>query len=671
MNKFISGMILMLCVNNTYAENDQIHWSWLDKSVSLQKDFYQYTNGSWQKENPIPSSYPSWNWFSILQKKTNERIHTLLKEAAESTDKKDLLMQKIGNFYASGMDMVKINQQGLQPIQPELDKIQTIQDQGSLQKELTHLHQLGISPLFSLGSMQDFKHSKLVIAAIGQGILGLPDRDYYLKNDAKSQQFRKLYLQHIQRLLILSGSAASEASIRAEHILSLETQLAKAAMSRIKARQPMASYHMVSIDKLQKLAPNFQWADYLQKNHLSVKELNLIDPTYIKTVNQILVKTPLAEFKDYFQFVLVNELSSFLSEPFLKEDFKMTQALTGTQKLLPRWEQVVKTENSVLGHTIGELYIKRYFNQEDKLKVIQISTGILTALKEDIRNLPWMAQVTKKAALNKLAKMTVHIAYPEKSRDYSLLKIEKDAYVLNILRASNFLTLRDLNKIGKPVDKVEWNMTPQTINASYDPSLNTITIPAGILQPPFYNSEAPDAFNYGGLGYVVGHEITHGFDDVGSQFDAEGNLKNWWTSADRLKFNKATQCIIKQFSNYEVSPGLKVKGKLVVGEATADLGGLTLAFKAFQASPGYAKAKTIDGPEHEFLTPDQQFFMSASHIWAGNIRPEYQRVLALTDPHPPIRFRVNGTLANMPEFAAAFHIAKTSPSLNRVPCKIW
>lgn len=661
--------------------SDFMRLSWLDQSILLQNDFFHYANGTWKKENPIPDTYPNWNMFTALQKQTNERIHTLLQEASETTLSSQVLLKKIGDFYKTGMDLATIEKQGLKPLAPQLEQINQIHDAKSLQNVITNLQTLGLNAFFSFGSMQDFKNSDQVIAALGPGILGLPDRDYYLKNDQHTQLIRQKYLEHIENLLILSGETQSNSHHQAQDILKLETNLAKAMLSRVEARQPEANYHIFSIKKLEKLSPTFSWHQFFAYNQLNLTQLNITEPNYIKSLDSQLSNTNPEAFRPYLKFILLNELASFLTDSFVKEDFKMAQLLTGTQKILPRWEQVVRAENGMLGHAIGRFYVERYFNKQDKIKVGQMIQGIANALRENIQKLTWMTETTKKSALHKLDKMTARIAYPTKDRDFSALEIKDDVYVLNILRTSQFLTKRDMNKIGKPSDKSEWNMTPQTINASYDPSSNTITIPAGILQPPFYYSNAPDAINYGAIGFVIGHEITHGFDDVGSQFDAKGNWHNWWTSVDRKQFNQAQQCVITQFSNYEVEPGIHVKGPLVVGEATADLGGLTLAYKAFHASPEYTTAQSINGPNHEKFTPDQQFFLSAAHIWASNIRPEYQRVLVLTDPHPPVKFRVNGTFANMPEFWNAFQLQKSSvekkspekslPMMHESPCKVW
>ncbi|WP_028388845.1 M13 family metallopeptidase [Legionella fairfieldensis] len=645
-----------------------LNLDWRDLTVSPGHNFYAYANGNWQKQNPVPPDYAIWSSFNVLQEKVQIIIHQMLIAAAN--DKNAVpgsIEQKVGDFYYSGMDEVTINKLGVEPLQPEFDRIAALKNTVDMQKLIPHLHLLGVNALFGFSSMQDFKDSQEMIGAAIQGGLGLPDRDYYLKDDIKFQQIRTAYVQHIAKMFELLGDSADEAAREAATVMTIETTLAKASMSQTDQRDPHAIYHMMDLQQLAKITPDFSWPRYLEgMGQSSLKRLNLAMPAFFKSLNEQLKKVPLADWKTYLRWHLVDTFASYLSQPFVDQNFHMNSVLTGTEKLLPRWKRVVSTENSALGFAIGKLYVEQYFPPASKQAAIEILRTIRQALHKDLQTLSWMTPATRQAALKKLALMEERIGYPDKWRDYSTLKIDRGPYVLNVSRASEFLVKRDLNKIGKPIDRSEWAMPPQTINAYYDPSMNNLNIPAGILQPPFFDPTAPAAVNYGAIGFVMGHEMTHGFDDQGAQFDGEGNLKNWWTAVDLKKFKEATACIIEQFSNYKVDGDLPVQGKLVVGEATADLGGLTLAYHAFHASRFYKDAKTIAS-----LTPDQQFFLGAAHVWAANIRPAQARNLVTTDPHPPMLYRVNGTLANMPQFQTAFNIVAPSPMINKKRCVIW
>jgi putative endopeptidase len=662
--------LLSLLANITFAatsihpESDALHLDWRDLNIPIKQDFYTYANGTWQKQNPIPAEYSTWSNFSILQEKTLDAIHQILITAEKQKSQPGSIEQKVGDFYFSGMDETNINRLGAKPLESEFARINAIQNQTDLEAEIAHLHLIGIDALFGFGSMQDFKHSTQMIAAITQGGLTLPDRDYYLKDEARFKQIRAAYLQHMMRMFQLLGDTASQAEHEANIVMSIETMLAKDSMSQIAMRDPYAIYHMKTVKELDEMTPHFSWSAYLKAMTVErVKQVNLATPNFIKMINEQLQNVPLSEWKTYLRWHLLDQFAPYLSQPFVDQDFRMSQSLTGAEKLLPRWKRVTNTENSALGFAIGRLYVEKYFSSTAKQAILDIVHNIRLVLQKDLQTLPWMTPATRKAALKKLAAMQERIGYPSKWWDYSKLQIDRGPYVLNILRASQFLIERDLNKIDKPVDRTEWDMSPQTINAYYNPSMNNINLPTGILQPPFFVPSAPAAINYGAIGFVVGHEITHGFDDQGAQFDENGNLKNWWTPEDLKKFKAATECIAQQFSRYKVEKNAAVQGHLVVGEATADLGGLTLAYRAFRLSKAYKTAPTIDG-----LTPDQQFFIAAAHIWATNMRPEQMRNQVTIDPHPPAMYRVNGTVANMPQFQSAFGLSMES---NKNQCKIW
>jgi putative endopeptidase len=438
-------------------------------------------------------------------------------------------------------------------------------------------------------------------------------------------------------------------------------------MSQAAQRDPNAVYHIMNITQLETIAPEFSWQQYLKAmEHPEIKKLNVAMPNFIKAMNRALAKYSINEWKIYLRAHLLGNFAPYLSKQFVDASFHMNQALTGVEKLHPRWKRVVNTESRLLNFAIGELYVKKYFSPEAKKDVLKMTQMIRQVLRDDLKTLKWMTPATRKAAIKKLNLIGERIGYPDKWWNYSNLVIDRGPYVLNVMRVNQFLLKRDLHKLGQPVDRSEWVMSPQTINAYYDASMNNINFPTGILQAPFYDPSAPAAVNYGSIGFIIGHEITHGFDDQGAKFDGHGNLHNWWTKEDLKKFKKATECIVHQFSQYKVAGDTSINGELVVGEATADLGGLTLALRAFHASPDYKQAKIING-----FTPDQQFFLGAAHAWANNMRPEEQRRLATVDPHPPAIYRINGSIANMPEFQAAFGIANDSPMVNKNRCVIW
>lgn len=664
------GILLCCSVSpllHAASASDTLHLDWLDKSVLPKDNFYNFANGSWQKKNPIPPQYASWGTFYILQVKVQKIIHQMLIAAANNkTAKQGSIQQKVGDFYYSGMDTATINKLGVSPLQPEFDRIAAIKNIKDLQNVITHLQLIGVDSGFNFGSMQDFANSNEMIGAAGQGGLSLPDRDYYLKEDEKFKLIRTAYVAHVAKMFQLLGDDKDQAAAAAAVVMRMETDLAKASMTQIEQRDPHAIYHMMNLTELNTVSPHFSWQEYFKTlGYSQIKKINLAMPKFFEKFNELLLSTSLDDWKVYLRWHLLDSYAAYLSQPFVDQNFKMVATLTGTQKILPRWQRVVATENGALGFAIGKMYVEKYFPPSSKQDVLEILHQIRDVLRKDLATLSWMTPATREAAIKKLDLMGERVGYPDKWWDYSSLMIDRGPYVLNVKRANEFLTKRDLNKIGKPVDKSEWAMTPQTVNAYYDPSMNNINLPAGILQSPFFDPAAPAAVNYGAIGFVIGHEITHGFDDEGAQFDGHGNLKNWWTPDDLKKFKAATNCIMEQFSQYKLE-GLSVQGKLVMGEATADLGGLILAYRAYHNSQAYKKATTING-----FTPDQQFFLGSAHVWAANIRPEQMRNLITIDPHPPMIYRVNGTLANMPSFQAAFRVPEASPMVNKQRCVIW
>jgi predicted metalloendopeptidase len=643
----------------------------MDRSASACENFFQYANGGWTKANPVPPAYSSWGHFNELAEKNRDVVHQILEDAAKKPKaRKGSNEQKIGDYYGACMDEAKVEADGLKPIQPELNRIAKIKDQSSLQAEITHLHSIFVPALFRFGSAQDFKDATQVTGQLFQGGLGMPDRDYYLNPDENSKAMRDKYVAHVAKMFQLLGDDAGASGSEAKAVMSIETKLAEASMKREDLRVPEARYHMMKVAELKTLAPDFNWDSYFKGSGVRLTSLNVATPDFFKSASKQLAATPVDDWKAYLRWHLVNARASALPKNFVDEDFDFKgRTLTGAKELQPRWKRCVQSTDTALGEAVGPIYVQKAFPPEAKTRAVKMVQNLITALHDDLETLSWMSATTRQQATRKLEAFMRKIGYPDNWRDYSTLKIDRKSYAGNIDRASNFEVRRQLGKIAKPVDRTEWGMTPPTVNAYYNPSMNEIVFPAGILQWPFFDPEADDAINYGAIGVVIGHEMTHGFDDSGAKFDPRGNLKNWWTDDDLQKFKARAQCIVDQFDSFEVQPGLHEKGKLVTGESIADLGGLAIAYAAFQKSmEGKARPADIDG-----FTAEQRFFLGYAQIWAQNVRSEYERQLVITDPHPLGRFRVNGPLSNMPTFAQAFQCKAGDPMV-RPPekrCQIW
>ncbi|MEO5755134.1 MAG: M13 family metallopeptidase, partial [Chthoniobacterales bacterium] len=643
----------------------------MDTSVKPQDDFFAYANGSWMKNNPIPPEYSRWGSFNELIEKNNEALHEIAEKAdklapqaaGESKIEKAAgsEIQKVGDFYASGMNEEAINQAKAEPLQEELKRIDEIKDLSTLTEEIGHLHSMGVPAFFAFTSGQDDKDSTKVIAQAFQGGLGLPDRDYYTKDDDASKKLRDQYVAHVTRMFTLLGDSAEASAANARTVLEVETSLAKPARTRVELRDPQKNYNKMSDAELQKLMPNFKWDTYLQQIGLTTPAaVNVGQPDFFRAANDVFKSVSLDQWKTYLRWHLVNDSAPMLSQDFVDENFAFYgKTLSGTEKLKPRWKRVVAAIDDEVGEALGKLYVADHFPPEAKKRALEMVDNLRAALADSIKSNDWMDEQTKKEALKKLAAFGVKIGYPDRWRDYSLLKVDRGAYVMNVLRSEKFEVSRRMKKIGRPVDRGEWEITPPTVNAYYNPNLNEIVFPAGILQPPFFNPDADDAVNYGGMGAVIGHEMTHGFDDQGRQYDAEGNLKDWWTSASAEAYNKRAKAIIDQYAAYEPLPGQHLNGELTQGENIADIGGLKIAYAAFkkaQADHPEEANKKIDG-----LTPDQRFFLGWAQIWRANQRDEETKLRLNTDPHSPGKFRVNGPLSNMPEFQKAFDLPDNSP----------
>lgn len=652
-------------VDGAAVKSDGLYLDWVDHSVSPAEDFFRFANGRWLKGNPIPPDRSYWGVDSILEKENQTFIRDLVESLGREDWAPGTAQRKVADFFLSGMDEKAIDAAGVTPLEPEFERIAAIRTPADLGEEIAHLQTIGVSAPLSLGQMQDFKDSTQVIAVAAQSGLGLPNRDYYLKSDSTFKAARTAYLAHVARMLVLLGDAPPAAERESKTVMDLETRLADASMSDVDQRNPHAVYHPMTIEKALAMTPHLDWRLLMQRaGHPEISSLNIGMPDFFRAVDRELAHTPIEDWRTYLRWQLLDTYAPFLSKPFVDEDFRMTSALTGALELQARWLRVLRAEDQAIGFAIGELYVARRFPPAAKQAATAIVERVRDALRADLSTLAWMTPATRSAAAAKLDLMQLRVGYPDRWRDYGGLAIDRGPYVLNVMRANRFEFDRQLAKVGKPVDRSEWYMTPQTVNAYYDPSMNSLNVPAGILQHPYFDASWPDAVNYGATGATVGHEMTHGFDDEGAQFDGYGNLQDWWAPADLAKFRAATRCISEQYSQLTVGRGMHVQGDLVTGEATADLGGLMLAWRALHS--GTEHGRYPDG-----FTADQVFFLAFAHSWASAIRPRQAEELVTTDPHPPADDRTNATLANSPEFQRAFAITAPGPMVKKDRCVIW
>ena len=643
----------------------------MDPSVKPADNFYEYANGKWLAATAIPPDRPLVAIFTQLQDRNREILHQILEETArQALTAGDTIPGKVGTFYRSGMDEARIEKAGAQPLQEELDRIAAMKTLADLLPALARLHGQGVSAAFRFGPHPDLKNSRLMIGSLGQGGLGLPDRDYYLKSDAKTEAIRTAYCAHVEKMLALLGETPEQAAAHAKTIVDLETRLAKASKSRVELRDPKANYHPMSPKQMTATAPGLGWPRFFQDLGLGEQpDLNVGQPAFFQELGKLASAVSLDTWKAYLRWHLLNHYADKLSAAFVEEDFHFkATVLTGVPQLKPRWERVLEATDQLLGEALGQLYVARAFPPEAKAKADVLVQNVKAALRDRLANLDWMSPETRREALRKLDAIAVKIGYPAKWRDYSGLKLADDVYVRNVFRAEAFRQRQELDKIGKPVDRTEWRMSPPTVNAYYNPSRNEIVFPAGILQPPFFDPQADDAVNYGGIGMVIGHELTHGFDDSGRQFDADGNLRDWWTPQDETIYKERAAQIARQYDGYVLLDGLHVNGKLTLGENIADLGGLKIAYLAYQKSLQGQPVPVIDG-----FTGPQRYFLAFAQLWRYKIRPEAARVRLATDPHAPPRFRVLGPLYNTPEFFQAFQVSpeETRKKLNPNPVQIW
>ena len=643
----------------------------LDRSVSPSQDFYQFACGGWQKNNPIPDEYGRYGSFDVLQEENNKVLKKILEDAAANKNwEKNSEQQKIGDFYATGMDSARIERDGYKPIMPDLKKIDALQNKKELIKFIAEKHLKGVGGFFGFYVTADAKKSNLMAPHLSQGGIGLQDVEYYTKDDARSKEIREKYIQYTANMFKLIDVNAVTADKYAQTIMSIETRFAKASNTRLENRDPIKTYNKMTVENLKNISDGFNWDSYFE--NLGVENLDLVivaQPKFFTEFGKMIDDISLDDWKVYLKWNLVRGAAPALSSPFVNEQFNFNgKFMAGTKAMQPRWKRILQSVNGAMGEIVGQLYVKEVFPPESKERAKAIVGNLLVAMGESIKGLEWMSEETKVQALKKLSSFGVKIGYPDKWKDYSGLEVARDSYIKNLERARMWTRKDNISKIGKPVDKTEWNMTPQTVNANYSPTHNEITFPAAILQPPFFNKDADDAINYGAMGVVIGHEISHGFDDQGRKFDEVGNLKDWWTKEDNTKFQERTKKLADHYSSLVAIDTFKVNGALTLGENIGDLGGLTVSYAAFKKTDQYKKGEMIDG-----FTPAQRFFLGYAQVWADNIRPEELKLRLKTDVHSPARQRVLGPLTILPEFFQAFDI-KPGDKM-RVPddkiIKIW
>ncbi|MBS2036426.1 M13 family metallopeptidase [bacterium] len=651
------------------ASGTGLELNYLDKSTDPSKDFYQFVNGGWLRENPTPPESPEWGRIHELSQQNAQALYSIVVKCSIAHATPGSLEQKIGDFYLSGTEVERLDRQGLQPIKHDLDQIRAIKDLKALEEVVISLHQRGIQPFFNFSSGQDAKDSNQVLGRLSQAGLGLPEQDYYFRSDERSLKQLAAYQAHLNGAFRRLGYGEAESRERAQRVLELEKRLAKASLSHVEMRDPLAIYHPTRLSDFAAGVSGWSWPRYFEGLGLGSGELALTvdSPKYFDAFYQILESSDLGDLRSYLEWNLLRDSYAYLSEDLSKFRWEFySKTLTGAPVQSSRNGRVLNTIDRLMPQALAQKYVEKNFNPKLKVQVKEMVDLLVGAMDEDISNLTWMTPATRKEAHTKLSSLTFKIGYPERWQDYTALTISKDDYLGNVWRVISYENKRDWAKIGKPQDKGEWYMSAAEVNAYYNPRMNEVVIPAGIIRPPFFSSQ-DDALNFGGLGTVIGHEITHGFDDEGCKFDGQGNLRDWWTATDRENFEKLAGLVEQQFSSYTVLDGkLSLNGKLVLGESIADLGGLRLAYKAYSKMLQKKPAKTMDG-----FTPEQRFFMGNARIWATNTRSDYERAQVNLSKHPPGRYRVNGPASNMPEFSKAFSCPPGSPMVRTQSIQIW
>ncbi len=654
MNRASSFLLVALLVPASLAsqQSKPLDPANLDTTCAACSDFYTFANGGWLKRATIPGDLPGWGAFQELQEANFDALRAVLTDAAANRrSAKAPALRKLGEFYASCMDSTTIEQAGADPLDPELARIAAIDQRSSLPFAVARLHTIGVGAGLNFRATQDAKNSSRVIAEAYQGGLGLPDRDYYTKPDSASRALLLKYQDHVGRMFRLLGDDSAASARGARAVLTLESALARSSMTLAQRRDPEAVYHLTSLNDLAALTPAFGWTGYFQTAGLTrPAEINVGQPVFLKTLDSLVAHAPLDDWKSYLRWQLVNARAPWLSSPFVKEDFRFySTVLRGVGEMRPRWKRCLIQTDRAIGEILGQAYVAKYFTGSAKARALDMVRNIQAEFRTRLASLSWMTPATKAKAYAKLEAIANKIGYPDRWRDYSALTLAPGSFVINVNRADGFEFRRDLRKIGKPLDRTEWRMSPPTVNAYYRAANNEIVFPAGIMQPPFFDPKADDAVNYGGMGGVIGHELTHGFDDRGRQYDAQGNLSGWWSSADDTAFTARAQVVRRQFDGYVAVDSIHVNGQATLGENIADLGGLTIAYAAYLHSLKGKTPEPIDG-----FTGPQRLYLAWAQVWRQQRRPEYARLLATVDEHSPPQFRVNGPLSNIPEFARAF-----------------
>jgi len=643
----------------------------MDKSVDPCVDFYQYSCGGWQQKNPIPPDQTSWGVYGKLYQDNLNFLRGILEQAAATKGQRDTVTQEIGDFYAACMDEPAVEKLGLGALKPQLAAIAQLKSSHELAPVVARLQlDLGGAVFFGSAARQDLDNSEQQIASLDQGGIGLPDRDYYIKDDSKSKETRERYLQHAQKIFELLGDKPTAAKENADTVMRIETALAKASLTRVERRDPYKRKNKIKLADLEQLVPSFDWTAYYKTLKAPQFEIiNAAPPAFFKELEARLKGEPIANLRNYLRFHLANGYAAYLSSPFVQENFDFyLKYLRGAKEMQPRWRRCVQYTDRDLGEALGQAYVRKVFPPELKASTLEMVRRIEDAMAQRIGQLDWMSPETKEQAMAKLHGIRNKIGYPEKWRDYSSVKILRNDFLGDVQRSTEFERHRNFNKIGQPVDHGEWGMTPPTVNAYYNGQMNDINFPAGVLQPPLYDAKMDDAPNYGNTGGTIGHELTHGFDDQGAKFDATGNLRDWWTKEDKQKFEERTKCIADQYAQYVVVDDLHINSRLTLGEDVADLGGEILGYIAWKGATKDKDLKPVDG-----LTPEQRFFIGFAQWDCSNTRPEEMRLRALTDPHSPSKYRINGVVVNMPEFASAFSCKAGQPMVNppEKVCKVW
>ncbi len=641
----------------------------IDRSADPCVDFYKFACGKWNSLNPIPPDQPRWDVYSKLGQENQRFLWGILEQAAKPAPSRTPNEQKTGDFFAACMNEAAIEKAGAAPLKPDLDAIAALKRTAELPALLGRLHvESQSSILFDFGSSQDFEDSNQVIAFASAGGLGLPDRDYYTNADAKSREIRARYLQHVAAMFTLLGDAPEAAKAEAQTVMDIETALAKASLTRVQKRDPYNLFHKLSQADVLKLAPSFGWTAYWNAIRLTPPPVvNVTEPDFYKEVEHQLGARSIAEWQTYLRWHVAHAKAAYLSSAFVKANFDFySKYLRGVAEMQPRWKRCVRYVDMDLGEALGQVFVQKTFTPETKARALAMVKQIEAAMETDLNQLTWMGPETKKQAFAKLHVVVNKIGYPDKWRDYSSVRVTRDDFLGDVDRAVAFESRRQLAKIGKPVDRGEWMMSPPTVNAYFDPQMNDINFPAGVLQPPLYDPKMDDAPNYGNTGATIGHELTHGFDDEGRQFDAKGNLKDWWTKQDAAEFNKRAACVVDQYAQYTVVDDIKINSKLTLGEDVADLGGTLLAYMAWKNATQGKELQPIDG-----YTPDQRFFIGMAQWACGDERPENKRLNAITDPHSPNEYRINGVVSNMPEFSKAFSCKTGQPMARANACRVW